>query len=542
MEAVEVHLQAAALHSFVAERSSARRAPLILRRNLSYLDRSNRGYGRGGEGHVLELQLDMAGPGEAGNGAAGVPANGLGSGSGGSSGQDILIAALCVEIKHAGEQAFMPVAARALPLPQAPAVLAFTLPFEGNLWPSSCLAITSGLSVVLIHHRSSQQASLLALASWERSRSSWRQAAAGKGGKALALDITATSAFQLIASGAQVRYSILPLDDLLLGGAGFPSNGGWQRQRVQLQGPLRRVEGVLTTHLPAAVGSSGDGGEGAAGPASFLPCMKLRQEQQGERKGPGAGRRSCSRDGRPAQFLYKLRLAPAGGSLGSAGGEQQQLEGRKQGPGAGSAFAGSKRKADAALTEAAAPGDAATAGAKKQRAAPQQQQGTQQQEEQQVTFFFSSFTGSCTAHGRLLGFHCPHASCHAMCCHSYAGLQQHMWATHSYHSYHFSDVMPDGGLEVHLRCKPGWCDPHGRFLPRQLSSATVEGQPLHTLLVITPISLLFMYQCPRGQRRLRQAGAWGLNPRDEEQEDEEARLAAEVAEEEDEEADRKSVV
>lgn len=162
---------------------------------------------------------------------------------------------------------------------------------------------------------------------------------------------------------------------------------------------------MLTTHLPVLSGRS----DGGAARSLATPWFQL--------SGGSSGGTSSSSEGYPP-FRYSATLLSSSSS--SSGGTQQRQQRGGQAP-----------------------------------PAIQQQQQQQQAPEPQVTYFFCSFDGGCSARSVARGFRCPLASCRGLRCHSYAALQQHIGSMHGYHSSYFSGLMPDGGLEVYLRCKPG---------------------------------------------------------------------------------------
>ncbi|KAL4448261.1 hypothetical protein ABPG75_005480 [Micractinium tetrahymenae] len=540
-DVAEYHFHALELGSLLAERDAAK-APMILRRSLSYVYREPAYRPR----PVLDVRLQSTAPAAAAAAAAAQPGRRGSSSPGGGAGEakDVLIVVLCVA-RSGTPQAFVPLAARPLLLPQAPAgLLSVQLPLEllglassgaggnGSAGAAACAPqLSSRLSLVLLHQRSSQLASLVSLTSWQRSTSSRRRRDASISGKPLSPDVTASLAFQLLPSGSQVGYSVIPLNNL---SASCTSDGAGGRQEMQQEpqeGPLQRQEGVITTHLP---------GEGAgSSPALRVPWIQLQQqgkEQQQLENGSGGG-------GGTAAFRYTLRVLPE--SMPSAqqrqeqqaqGQQQEQQQQQQQDAGR----AGSKRKAAAEPRCAAAIkkrpqsalGSGAGAAGADQQGAALPPAGSQQQQQQHrrpplVSFFFCSFDGTRSVRACAPTWACPLESCRGLRCHSYTGLQQHMQATHAYHSYYFSEVMPDGGSEVYLRCKPGWCDSQGSFLPRQLSSAALESHPLSPYLSGTRILRAFSFECPRRQRVLRRPGAAGAYPRDRDEEEAEAEAAAE---------------
>ncbi len=328
--------------------------------------------------------------------------------------------------------------------------------------------LSSRLSLLLLHQRSTQLATLVSLTSWQRSTSGGRQQEARCGGKPLSPAVTARLAFQLLPSGSQVGYSIIPLDDLLRGSHSGATKSlnlkSWQRPG-HLEGRLVRQAGVITCHLPE-LGT-------ADSPALGIPWIQLQQQgKEQQHTGSGGG------NGGGTAFRYTLRVVP--GDTPSA--QQQQPPQEEQQQHAGRAA--SKREA------AGGPGDAVANKRAKSvpdggdASAPRGQQGTemdlpaalpaverqqrqqcqQVQQQQQgegpprqpvVSFFFCSYDGTRSVRACVRGWACPLESCRGLRCHSYAGLQQHMQATHAYHSYFFSEAMPDGGAEVFLRCKPG---------------------------------------------------------------------------------------
>lgn len=357
-------------------------------------------------------------------------------------------------------QAFVPLAARVLLLPQAPAdPLSVQLPLEmpgvaggmaGATYSDGGAAgppqLLTGLSLLLLHQRSTQLATLVSLTSWQRSTSSRRRRDARNIGKPLSPGVTAGWAFQLLPSGSQVGYSVIPLDDLLRGSHSGGA-GRQQQARGQQEGALQRQEGVITTLLPGHTG----GGSLAQG----MPWIQLQQQGKGQRH---AEYGSCDSAG--AAFRYTLRVVPGSGMSADLQQQQQQHAGcathkRKASGELGSA-ATSKRTQDAESGGGAAAVEQQGAQVPGPASAWQQgEPGERATRQPLVSFFFCSYDGTRSVRACARGWACPLESCRGLRCHSYGGLQQHLQATHAYHSYFFSEVMPDGGAEVYLRCKPG---------------------------------------------------------------------------------------
>ena len=310
----------------------------------------------------------------------------------------------------------MPVAARGTVVPPQPGSdrtqLGLQLPLAGGT-PAGL----QGRCLLLLCRRSTQLASLLSLASWERSCSGWRQACGGSGCKPLTPGVAAGAAFGVLSSGARLSYLVIPLDGLGASGSGR-APGGVQQHKQR----LRWKDGVLTTHVPAAPASGG------AAPAAPFPWIELQQLGQQQAEEQQLGQEDSSK---AAPLDCRLRLVEAG-----SGGERQ---------------AGSKRKAGA-LEEREA---GEQAGATPPPPGPQQQQ-QQRQQQPLVDIYCCSFDDSRFVREAQRGYACPHRSCGGLRCHSAAGLQQHLHASHAYHNYQFWDAGDGTGLlEVYLRCKPG---------------------------------------------------------------------------------------
>jgi hypothetical protein len=148
-----------------------------------------------------------------------------------------------------------------------------------------------------------------------------------------------------------------------------------------------------------------------------------------------------------AGLAFSYTATVLGGSAGR--GQQAQASGEPQ--------AGSKRKAEVLAGQGRPSGVAAPAGGGAEK---QVQAGAAppplSQQEPLLAFYFCSHNGSRSVRAAAPGFRCPLSCCRGLRCHSYAGLQQHLQASHSYSSYHFAEAAgPGGELEIFLRCKPG---------------------------------------------------------------------------------------
>ncbi len=121
-----------------------------------------------------------------------------------------------------------------------------------------------------------------------------------------------------------------------------------------------------------------------------------------------------------------------------------------------SEVAGEGQQQDSQVDQAA--GEAVASPQQHHQQPPLNQQQQQHQPDHQplLTFFFTSPDGSRSARTQQRGFRCPLASCRGLRCHSWAGLQQHLQASHRYQDSYFSEPeQPGGDLEAYLRCKPG---------------------------------------------------------------------------------------
>ncbi|PSC70361.1 polycomb group EMBRYONIC FLOWER 2 isoform X1 [Micractinium conductrix] len=466
--ALEPLLHVEGLRGILGQRAT--KVPFILRRNLSYMERAPRQALAQGSGQVLDLQLVAA--------ASGLPPAPASCAVPAPPPADVVIAAVCVvTVGRGGTQAFVPVAARGTVVPPQPGSdrtqLGLQLPLAGGT-PAGL----QGRCLLLLCRRSTQLASLLSLASWERSCSGWRQACGGSGCKPLTPGVAAGAAFGVLSSGARLSYLVIPLDGLGASGSGR-APGGVQQHKQR----LRWKDGVLTTHVPAAPASGG------AAPAAPFPWIELQQLGQQQAEEQQLGQEDSSK---AAPLDCRLRLVEAG-----SGGERQ---------------AGSKRKAGA-LEEREA---GEQAGATPPPPGPQQQQ-QQRQQQPLVDIYCCSFDDSRFVREAQRGYACPHRSCGGLRCHSAAGLQQHLHASHAYHNYQFWDAGDGTGLlEVYLRCKPAWIDSKGRFLPRDLAVAL---QPNSQQPGGGPGRSTLFYHCPPRARRLR-LGDGGLYPRLEGEEEE----------------------
>jgi hypothetical protein len=157
--------------------------------------------------------------------------------------------ASCLALHCSALQTYVPLVARALPVPakaqQGPVGVELPL---GGAHPPAAAAAARGLAVVLIHQRSTQMATLVSLACGPRRRASsssngkeashWSSHGGSGTGKPVSASVSAAAAFQLVASGSNVAYSVIPLDDLLGGGTSRGSEarqqqvGGWTGRRV----------------------------------------------------------------------------------------------------------------------------------------------------------------------------------------------------------------------------------------------------------------------------------------------------------------------
>ena len=155
----------------------------------------------------------------------------------------------CSALHCSALQTYVPLIARALPVPakaqQGPVGVELPL---GGAHPPAAAAAARGLAVVLIHQRSTQMATLVSLACGPRRRASsssngkeashWSSHGGSGTGKPVSASVSAAAAFQLVASGSNVAYSVIPLDDLLGGGTSRGSEarqqqvGGWTGRRV----------------------------------------------------------------------------------------------------------------------------------------------------------------------------------------------------------------------------------------------------------------------------------------------------------------------
>eukprot|EP00887_Chlorella_sp_A99_P004290 scaffold15.g4290.t1 len=367
---------------------------------------------------------------------------------------------------------FIPLAARMLVLPSAADArwsaglqLPITLPHGGSL---------DGLAVVVLLRRSDPLARLL------------RLACRGVASK----EVTCS-----LAEGAAFRW-LLPGDELLCSvvrprpgqGEGAPPHDG------AIQGGQCRLQIHMPQQQPASSGNSGNSGASTGsgvgatnrgGPALPVPAFSLAKQA-------GAG----------FQLGFSLSFAAAASS-------QHQWQ---QGGAGGLAGAKRKRPEAAAAGSAREPqADARAAGVPP--VAQQEQQEQQEQEAPAVRVYYCSTDGGRVLRQEQAGFHCPFSVC-GLVCRGYAGLRQHLQASHLYHEFYFAPPDPaTGTCEVFARCHPAWFDRRGGFLPKAMRELALEDSPLLRLLMRTPVHCTFAFHCPRAQRGRRFSGA-GEYPQD----------------------------
>ena len=148
------------------------------------------------------------------------------------------------------------------------------------------------------------------------------------------------------------------------------------------------------------------------------------------------------------QYTLSLSPVPAVAARGAAAAAAPSAAVRS--------LVGSKRKQ---------PEEASSAGQEPARqpqgqAGQQQQQPlppppSQQQHAPRVRLYYSNAEGSRVLQQDLSGFRCPFSVC-GIACRGYAGLRQHLQASHSYHEYYFGPPDPaTGACEIFARCQPG---------------------------------------------------------------------------------------